>query len=102
MMNFFMDVNIQTQPKVQDSEDSEQKDKTKKEEPDSDTKEDDQKADVGSVVTVRDVTEKKAAEQKIRDYVKQLEGTMKEANSPVGWTLCTPLSGLLRPVFTML
>ena len=46
MMNFFMDVNIQTQPKVQDSEDSEQKDKTKKEEPDSDTKEDDQKADV--------------------------------------------------------
>ena len=32
---------------------------------------------VGSVVTVRDVTEKKAAEQKIRDYVKQLEGTMK-------------------------
>ena len=32
---------------------------------------------VGSVVTARDISESKAAEQKIRDYVKQLEGAMK-------------------------
>ena len=32
---------------------------------------------VGSVVTARDVSESKAAEQKIKSYVKQLEGTMK-------------------------
>jgi PAS domain S-box-containing protein/putative nucleotidyltransferase with HDIG domain len=32
---------------------------------------------IGSVVTARDVSESKAAEQKIRDYVKQLEGAMK-------------------------
>jgi len=32
---------------------------------------------VGSVVTARDVSERKAAEQKIRDYVKQLESAMK-------------------------
>ena len=32
---------------------------------------------LGSVVTARDVSEKKAAEQKIKSYVKQLEGSMK-------------------------
>ena len=32
---------------------------------------------VGSVVTARDISESKAAEQKIRDYVKLLEGAMK-------------------------
>ena len=32
---------------------------------------------IGSVVAARDVSERKAVEQKIRDYVKQLEGAMK-------------------------